>query len=261
MSASLAHLSYEPSHLSEQNRTYLSSLSHPTQAVEIGSPILPNELFDRIIDHLHDSRTILSVCSLVCRSWLPSCRLHLFDENDLIRAARENLAPLVALLIARPNIDVNHRDTAEQTPLFWAARVGAEDVVRLLLSRDDIDPNLPDAHGGTPICSAAEGGHTSIVSLLLAREDINPDSKDLNGETPLIWATAMEKEGPLRLLLARDDVDPRWISNGGWTPLKIAKAYFPPAVPLIQTRLDENAERPSGRCVRFKSTTILTITN
>ncbi|KAF8157010.1 hypothetical protein B0H34DRAFT_711615 [Crassisporium funariophilum] len=38
------------------------------------------ELCDRILDNLHDSKRDLSVCSTVCRSWLPTCRYHLFAE-------------------------------------------------------------------------------------------------------------------------------------------------------------------------------------
>ncbi|TDL19487.1 hypothetical protein BD410DRAFT_792104 [Rickenella mellea] len=37
------------------------------------------ELTDNIIDHLHDNRPALCSCSLVCRSWLPSSRFHLFS--------------------------------------------------------------------------------------------------------------------------------------------------------------------------------------
>ncbi|KAJ7586365.1 hypothetical protein C8J56DRAFT_944451 [Mycena floridula] len=40
---------------------------------------LPQELVDHIIDHLHGDPSLLS-CSLVCRAWLPSSRLHLFAK-------------------------------------------------------------------------------------------------------------------------------------------------------------------------------------
>jgi hypothetical protein len=38
------------------------------------------ELYDRILDNLHDSPSALSACSTVWRSWLPTCRYHLFSE-------------------------------------------------------------------------------------------------------------------------------------------------------------------------------------
>lgn len=43
------------------------------------APRLPPELYDRILDHLHDDPRALSACSLTCRSWLPTSRFHLFQ--------------------------------------------------------------------------------------------------------------------------------------------------------------------------------------
>ncbi|EKM51345.1 uncharacterized protein PHACADRAFT_263407 [Phanerochaete carnosa HHB-10118-sp] len=41
------------------------------------TPTLPQELWDMVIDYLHDDRITLLTCSIVCRSWLPSSLLHL----------------------------------------------------------------------------------------------------------------------------------------------------------------------------------------
>lgn len=38
----------------------------------------PPELFDNIIDHLHDDKQALLQCATVCRGWLNSARYHLF---------------------------------------------------------------------------------------------------------------------------------------------------------------------------------------
>ncbi|OCH92083.1 hypothetical protein OBBRIDRAFT_751976 [Obba rivulosa] len=40
--------------------------------------MLPPELVDETIDHLWDDPVSLKACSLTCRSWVPSSRLHLF---------------------------------------------------------------------------------------------------------------------------------------------------------------------------------------
>jgi hypothetical protein len=47
------------------------------------SPLIPQELSDIIIDHLHDDRPALGRCGLVCQSWLPSSRFHLFSTIKL----------------------------------------------------------------------------------------------------------------------------------------------------------------------------------
>jgi hypothetical protein len=43
-------------------------------------PRLPLEIIDYIIDFLHDNRTSLRTCALVCRAWLTSSRRHLFEK-------------------------------------------------------------------------------------------------------------------------------------------------------------------------------------
>jgi len=38
---------------------------------------IPNEIEDRILDFLHDSKPTLKACALVCKAWLPTSRYHL----------------------------------------------------------------------------------------------------------------------------------------------------------------------------------------
>ncbi|KAJ3924174.1 MAG: hypothetical protein NXY57DRAFT_425173, partial [Lentinula lateritia] len=40
--------------------------------------VLPLELHELIIDQLFYSFLQLKACSIVCKAWLPRCRLHLF---------------------------------------------------------------------------------------------------------------------------------------------------------------------------------------
>ncbi|KAJ7144570.1 hypothetical protein C8R44DRAFT_602035, partial [Mycena epipterygia] len=44
---------------------------------------LPSELWDAIIDHLHDDPTVLRICALVCRTWIPASRFHSFEAISL----------------------------------------------------------------------------------------------------------------------------------------------------------------------------------
>ena len=41
---------------------------------------VPQELADMIIDHLHDDKKTLKMCSLVCKGWVPSSSFHLFSK-------------------------------------------------------------------------------------------------------------------------------------------------------------------------------------
>jgi hypothetical protein len=48
------------------------------------SPVAP-ELIDVIIDMLHADRAALATCALVCKSWLPASRYHLFSKVTITR--------------------------------------------------------------------------------------------------------------------------------------------------------------------------------
>jgi hypothetical protein len=45
--------------------------------------MLPQELIDQIIDHVHDDLLTLRACSLVSHAWLPTSRFHLFAKVSL----------------------------------------------------------------------------------------------------------------------------------------------------------------------------------
>ncbi|KAI0928933.1 hypothetical protein AcV5_006345 [Taiwanofungus camphoratus] len=49
--------------------------------------VFPPELFDETIDHLWDDPKTLKACSLTCRDWVPSSRLHLFRTMRIYTAA------------------------------------------------------------------------------------------------------------------------------------------------------------------------------
>ena len=43
---------------------------------------LPQEIFNLIVDHLHDDPTTLRACCLVSKSWIPRTRIHLFNSVE-----------------------------------------------------------------------------------------------------------------------------------------------------------------------------------
>ncbi|KAF8147493.1 hypothetical protein B0H34DRAFT_176697 [Crassisporium funariophilum] len=49
----------------------------------VQSPVLPGEITDAIIDHLHSDLRALGVCSTVCSEWLFRCRHHVFSTVQL----------------------------------------------------------------------------------------------------------------------------------------------------------------------------------
>ncbi|KAJ7062129.1 hypothetical protein C8F01DRAFT_1251944 [Mycena amicta] len=61
----------------------------------------PPELEDTIIDLLHTDPPTLASCGLVCRSWLPSSRYHLY--SDILLTA-QNASAFTAILASTPHI-------------------------------------------------------------------------------------------------------------------------------------------------------------
>lgn len=73
------------------------------------SRAVPQELADQVIDLLHDSPESLRYCSLVCRSWLPSSRLHLhrslsLDAPDVADEAESKFLKSCQFLVESPHL-------------------------------------------------------------------------------------------------------------------------------------------------------------
>ncbi|KIP12287.1 hypothetical protein PHLGIDRAFT_98220 [Phlebiopsis gigantea 11061_1 CR5-6] len=85
-------------------------------------PILPAELFDETLDHLWDDPQALRACSLACRSWTPTTRLHLFRTVRLTSEA--SCTQLSSLISSTPAIS---RCVRKLTISAQYSGVGADD--------------------------------------------------------------------------------------------------------------------------------------
>jgi ankyrin repeat protein len=92
----------------------------------------------------------------------------------------------LALLLARPDVDVNAAETEAGglTALSLAAEEGHVECVRALLRAPGVDVNVRMADSkATPLHIAAANGHTEVVEVLLAAPGINPTATDDEGRT------------------------------------------------------------------------------
>jgi hypothetical protein len=64
-------------------------------------PAIPQELSDMIIDFLHNDVSALCSAGLVCKSWLPTSRFHLFSR---IQLSSLNVPRLLELICAEGSI-------------------------------------------------------------------------------------------------------------------------------------------------------------
>jgi hypothetical protein len=90
------------------NRTYRRRGADPDHGIACSpQPLsnsmltrIPPEIFDMFIDHLHDDKHTLMVCSLVCNSWLRASHYHLF--RSLVVSPRNAHVPLFQHLLSAP---------------------------------------------------------------------------------------------------------------------------------------------------------------
>ncbi|RYC80571.1 hypothetical protein BFJ63_vAg16545, partial [Fusarium oxysporum f. sp. narcissi] len=118
--------------------------------------------------------------------------------------------------------NINVKDSAGRTPLWWAAENGHESVVRLLLDRG-ASIEAADEDGRTPLWLAAAGGHEAAVQLLLDR-DADTNAADKWGQTPLLWAVERGDAAVMQLLLDQG-ADADAAGKDGRTPLLTAAAW------------------------------------
>ena len=79
---------FDDLHLPQRRvRTKKSASSKPPLILPHSSmpvlPVIPQELFDMIIDFLHNDVAALCSAGLVCKSWLHASRFHLFSYLEL----------------------------------------------------------------------------------------------------------------------------------------------------------------------------------
>ena len=87
------------------NHTSLVSL---TMDAHRRSPIIPQELVNTTIDHLHDDIKTLRSCSLVAHSWLEISRSHLFSEIAITLSIR-TIEAFIKLLVSSTNVGLHIR--------------------------------------------------------------------------------------------------------------------------------------------------------
>jgi ankyrin repeat protein len=140
-------------------------------------------------------------------------------DNLFIKAAEDNKAWLVELLLKGKNIDIERRGVSEWTALHNAVESGSLEALKLLLSHG-ADVNALTEESWTPLHAAAWNGRTEITKLLLSHgADVKCTIK--NGSTALYLAAEFNYVESVRELLSHGaDIDRA--SDSGHTPLHIA---------------------------------------
>jgi len=154
----------------------------------------------------------------------------------------------VAKFIIAKGADVNAKDILGHTPLnFVVYSRGKKDMVELLISKG-ADVNAKDSHTGViPLHSASFLGQKDVAELLIAKgSNVNaktPIGSLVGGMTPLHFAAKHGRKDVAELLIAKGaDIDGK--DDGGMTPLIFAasRGYKDTAELLIAKSADMNVK-------------------
>ncbi|XP_071037935.1 uncharacterized protein [Parasteatoda tepidariorum] len=91
----------------------------------------------------------------------------------------------VADFLIKEGVDVDAKDSHDETPLFLA---GSKKVFELLVARG-ADINAKSSEGYTPMHTAVINNKEEVVELLI-KEGANVSAKDNFGRTPLSYANS-----------------------------------------------------------------------
>ena len=145
-------------------------------------------------------------------------------DQDLIKAAKANNAPLVAQLISRGG-NVNAKDSIQDSAFLYAGAEGFNEVLQLTLAAG-ADVAATNRYGGTALIPASEHGHVETVRMLIAA-GVPVNHVNNLGWTAMQEAVLLNNGGPrqqevVRLLLEAG-ADPAIRDPEGRTALQNAE--------------------------------------
>jgi len=95
------------------------------------------------------------------------------EKEGLVGRAREGDQEAVRALLGKEGVDLNSRDSTQQSALTAALSNNDAKMVEILLAQDGIDVNS----GMPPLHHAAQNGSTECIALLIKHKDISLDQK------------------------------------------------------------------------------------
>ena len=166
----------------------------------------------------------------------------------MLAAVKNGDVKKVAELIRQdPGFDVNMDQNGIGWTLLHHACLGDRrfPVIPLLLAHPDIDVNVKDRYGDTPFCNACENGHTSCVRELLkdSRVEVNEPT---DSEVTPFWRVTFD--GHLDIIkwwvASGREMDLGDPGNDTRDAIGVANNFCPAELGTLLERFKENAEEP-----------------
>ncbi len=164
-------------------------------------------------------------------------------EGALFLALRDGAPNVVNYLVAQKKVDVELRNSKDESPLMMAAIKGQLEAARKLIARQ-AEVNKT---GWTPLHYAASrpGDDSAAMVRLLLEHHAYIDAESPNKTTPLMMAAQYGNAGVVKLLL-EEGADPLLRNQLGLTAIDFAhRANRPSAAELIAAAV--RAKQPKGK--------------
>ena len=164
-------------------------------------------------------------------------------DDQLLSAARNGDMAAVQQLIQQ-GVNIEAKDSADNTALIYAAGWGRTDVVKLLLEKGANIEARDAPRGWTALINAAWAGHDDVINLLLEK-GANIEAKEIDdpfiGDTALIRASEEGHAEMVRFLLEKGaNIEAR--NKDGYTALMVAAEYGKPEVVKVLLEKGANLE-------------------
>lgn len=117
-------------------------------------------------------------------------------QHALYLAIRDQATRVVETLLAMPKLDIEARNSQDESALMMAALKGNLPLVKALIARN-ADVNKP---GWAPLHYASTNGHLDVMRLLLEHHAYI-DAESPNGTTPLMMAAHYGSAAAVKVLL------------------------------------------------------------
>lgn len=152
---------------------------------------------------------------------------HLEDSVDrrvqLLQCARTGdsltLKSILNQSVSDESIDINTRDSKQQTALHLACNGGHTACVEILLHVPGIDVNSQSNTGVTPMIMSAVKGHANTVAAMLSDARVDPNAVGFRGRGAVAGAALHGHADALDVLLRDPRVNPCVVDDMGRTPL------------------------------------------
>ena len=180
-----------------------------------------------------------AVASLLARGFDGNTR-DAKGQHGLYLAIQENSVKVAMVLLGWNKINVESRNSADESPLMIASLNGMLDLSRSLITKG-ADVNKP---GWAPLHYAATRGHLPVMALLLDNYAYI-DASSPNGTTPLMMAAFYGTPSAVKLLLEAG-ADPMIKNDQSLTAIDFAhKANRPESAEIIAAFI--RAKQPRGK--------------